>query len=622
MASSKSSSVIGFALIGVILLVFSWYNTKQYEKQQIAQLAQDSIARANSPIPESINDTADYADVAVELEAESIQDTVSGPYLNNYLNSAYNSEPEYFNLENDKVKITVSSLGAQPYQVLVKDYYTYDSSDLYLIKPNKSLFDFQINADQWINTSSLNFEYVSGSDANLVLRLLFDEDSYIETQYILPEDSYLVDYDFKMVNMDEYLDRRTNNVTFQWVWDVPRLEKGYQNEKNYSTVDYQFVNSTDVKTLGLRKDSASESIPSKIKWFAFQQQYFSIIFDAENCFESGSLVNKFYPENEATEFLMNSGAEMALAIDPMSKDQTMSFKMFFGPNHYPTLKSLDRNYEKIIPLGKNIIGVISRFIIIPMFNWLNNSFANYGLIILIMTLIIKIVISPLTMKSYLSSAKMKVLKPEIDKINAKYPKQEDAMKKQQATMDLYKRAGVNMWGGCLPALLQFPILFAMFRFFPASFELRQQPFLWCDDLSAYDSILDFGFNIPLYGNHVSLFALLMGVSMWFYSKMTIANTDTSAMPGMKFMQVWFMPIFMVLICNNFSAGLSYYYMLSNLVTMAQYFIIKKWMIDEDKIYAQLQAKANSKEAPKKSKFQQRLEEAYKIQQEQAKNNKR
>lgn len=212
---------------------------------------------------------------------------------------------------------------------------------------------------------------------------------------------------------------------------------------------------------------------------------------------------------------------------------------------------------------------------------------------------------------------MRVLQPEIQKINERYPKQEDAMKKQQATMDLYKRAGVSMFGGCLPMLLQFPILFAMFRFFPASFELRQQSFLWADDLSGYDSILDFGFNIPLYGDHISLFALLMGISMVFYSRLTMSQmADNQQMPGMKFMQMWFMPIFMVLICNNFSAGLSYYYMLSNLITIIQTLIIRKWFIDEEKLYAQIQQRANSKQPQKKSKFRQRLDEAYKIQQEQ------
>jgi len=316
---------------------------------------------------------------------------------------------------------------------------------------------------------------------------------------------------------------------------------------------------------------------------------------------------------------MRSSAEMVLDLDTQSKDFSLPFKFYFGPNHYPTLKSYDEGFEKMIPLGGKIIGPINRYVIIPVFNWLSKYIASYGLIIFILTILIKLVISPLTLKSYKSSAKMKVLQPEIQKINERYPKQEDAMKKQQATMDLYKRAGVSMFGGCLPMLLQFPILFAMFRFFPVSFELRQQKFLWADDLSGYDSILDFGFNIPLYGDHISLFALLMGVSMFFYSKLTMTQmADNQQMPGMKFMQTWFMPIFMVMICNNFSAGLSYYYMLSNLITIVQTLVIRKWFVDEKKLRAQIQQRASSKEPPKKSKFRQRLDEAYKIQQEQMK----
>ena len=269
-----------------------------------------------------------------------------------------------------------------------------------------------------------------------------------------------------------------------------------------------------------------------------------------------------------------------------------------------------------------MIGSINRYVIIPCFNWLSKYISSYGLIIFILTILIKLVISPLTLKSYLSSAKMRVIKPEVDKINARYPKKDDALKKQQATMDLYKKCGISMFGGCLPVLLQFPVLYAMFRFFPASFELRQQSFLWATDLSAYDSILNFSFKIPLYGDHISLFALLMGISMFFYSKLTMTTMDSTQMPGMKFMQLWFMPIFMVILCNNFSAGLSYYYMLSNLITIGQNWVIRKWFVNEDKLYAKLSEKANSNTAPKKSKFQQRLDEAYKVQQQQMKNNKK
>ena len=298
-------------------------------------------------------------------------------------------------------------------------------------------------------------------------------------------------------------------------------------------------------------------------------------------------------------------------------DQVIPFEFYFGPNHYRTLQSYGQKYEKTIPLGGWLVGWFTRFVIIPLFDFLHRYIANFGIIILLMTIFIKIVVSPLTFKSYSSSAKMQAIKPEIDKLNEKYPKQEDAMKKQQAQMELYKRAGISPMGGCLPMLLQFPILWAMFRFFPASIELRQQSFLWSDDLSAYDSFIDFGSRIPLIGDHLSLFALLMAVSMFFYSKMNSAQMSSDPnMAGMKFMSVWMMPVMMFFICNSLSAGLSYYYLLSNLITMLETWVIKKWFVHPEEIMAKLKASAG-KPLPK-SKWQQRLEMAQKMQQEQMK----
>ncbi len=608
------NTIIGFALIGIILLLFSWYNTKQYEKQQKERYLADSIAAAQA-IESARMDTTYHA------TAEEVQ--IPGQELPLYQDSALHlasvAEADHYTLENDKIKLTISSRGAQPYEVEIKNYYTYDSSALVLLRSGKSNFEYEINTNQWINTGDLNFSLASQSENSLILRLHFSEHSYIEAIYALAEESYMADYNLRFVNMDGILDRRTNQIRLHWNADMPHLEKGYKNEKNYSAIAYRFSGTNDVKSLGMRKDSAKESFSANIRWFGFQQQFFSAILVAENNFVGGTLENKFYTEDVvgATGDLMRSSAEMLVGIDTQSKDFSLPFKFYFGPNHYPTLKSYDEGFEKIIPLGGKLIGPINRYVIIPVFNWLSKYIESYGLIILILTILLKIVISPLTLKSYNSTAKMKVLQPEIQKINERYPKKEDAMKKQQATMDLYKRAGVSMFGGCLPMLLQFPILFAMFRFFPASFELRQQKFLWADDLSAYDSILDFGFNIPLYGDHISLFAILMGVSMIFYSKLTMNQmADNQQMPGMKFMQTWFMPIFMVLILNNFSAGLSYYYMLSNLITIIQTLIIRKWFVDEQKLRAQIQQRANSKEPQKKSKFRQRLDEAYRIQQEQ------
>lgn len=627
-------SIIGFALIGLILFAFSWYNTRQFNKQQAAQLEEsrvrDSIERAEAfkaaaeAYPEA--DSVELARILQEGEFAAASDSAAAQtayYKSDFLNAAAadSVEGSIVYLENDKIKVGISTKGAQVAEVLVKDYYKYDSTALYLIDERRnSTFDIELDAGQYINTMDFNFRVASTTDHSVAMRLYFDENSYIENLYTLSSDDYFVDMDLHFVGMNEYIPRSAYSFTISWAWDVPRLEKGYDNEKNYSSVNFRYADNENVKEISMRKDGGSESLAGQVQWVAFKQQFFSSILVSADNFTSGDVGGHTYAENNPDRYLMHDAAVLNVEYGDKSADFSKSFQFFFVPNHYPVLKSYDMKFDKLLPLGGWLVGSINKFILIPVFNWLHKSIASYGLIILILTIMLKLVISPFTYKSYASTAKMRVLKPEVDKINARYPKEADAMKRQQATMDLYKRAGVSTLGGCLPLLFQFPLLYAMFRFFPASFELRQQPFLWAEDLSCYDSILDFGFRIPLYGNHISLFALLMGISMWAYSKMSFDsnNATSQQMPGMKFMSVWAMPIFMVCLCNNFSAGLSYYYLLSNLITIGQNFAIRKWFINEEKLYAQLKQKADSKEAPKKSRFQQRLEEAYKMQQQQQK----
>ena len=631
-------SIIGFALIGLILFAFSWYNSRQFNKRQEAQLEEnrirDSIERveafraAAEAHPEA--DSAELARILQEGDFAVADDSVAADfsyYKSDFLNAAAaeaaaDTAGTIVYLENDKIKVGISTRGAQVAEVLVKNFYKYDSTALYLVDTRRnSTFDIELDAGQYINTTDFNYRIAGTTDHSVAMRLFFDENSYVENLYTLSADDYFVDMDLHFVGMDEYIPRSAYAFNISWAWDVPRLEKGYDNEKNYSSVAFRYADNENVKEISMRKDGGSESLAGQTQWVAFKQQFFSSILVAKDNFSSGDVGGHTYAENNPDRYLMHDAAVLNVEYGEKGADFNKSFQFFFVPNHYPVLKSYEMKFDKLLPLGGWLVGSINKFIIIPVFNWLHRSISSYGLIILILTIMLKLVISPFTYKSYASSAKMRVLKPEVDKINARYPKESDAMKRQQATMDLYKKAGVSTLGGCLPLLFQFPLLYAMFRFFPASFELRQQPFLWAEDLSCYDSILDFGFRIPLYGNHISLFALLMGISMWAYSKMTFdsnAAASSQQMPGMKFMSVWFMPIFMVCLCNNFSSGLSYYYLLSNLFTIGQNFAIRKWFIDEDKLYAQLKQKADSKDAPKKSKFQQRLEEAYKIQQQQQK----
>lgn len=604
----KNNNIIGFALIGIVLLLFSWYNSNQFEKQRIEQARLDSIATANL--------ANQLAETNATFQADSVEiEEVSSIYGDQYLDSLTMAEEQFIEISNNKINVTLSSKGAQISNVLIKGYYTYDSLALNLIKTGESNFDMEFITSQGINTSDLNFTLAHATDSSAIYRLYFDDDSYVENSYLLTNDSYLMTNNLRFVNMNQYIPRSQSRLRMSWDVNIPRIEKGYKNEKQYSKVAYKYPNSNDVENLTKNKDHAQKAINQKVSWFAVQQQFFSAILVAPNDISNLDLTSKFYPEGD--ENLMACNALMMFDVENRESEFSVPLQFYFGPNHYNTLKQYDKDFEELLPLGGWLIGSISKFIIIPIFNWLSKFISNYGIIILILTILLKIAISPLTLKSYVSSAKMRVIKPEVDKINAKYPKPEDAMKKQQATMDLYKKCGISMFGGCLPMLLQLPLLYAMFRFFPASFELRQQRFLWAEDLSTYDSILDLGFNIPLYGDHISLFALLMAVTMVIYSKMNNAQmADSQAMPGMKFMTTWFMPIFLLVLCNNFSSGLSYYYMLSNLLTMLQTWIIRKFFVNEEKLYAKIQAKAAAAPTKKKSNFQKRLEEAYKIQQAQ------
>lgn len=623
----QKNTLWGFVLIGIILIGFGWYNSWNYKKQVRAAFVRDSLARVEALTNPRVADSIRIADslrdvlngvvpassVVTENVAAVPEDTLSAPvYTDSLLEVSSKLPEEVYTLENEKLRIDVSTKGAQIKNALVKQYYTYDSTALYLVKEGLSEMSLTFFTDQRINTSNFTFTKVAQSDSSLTLRLAFNGGAYMDYVYTLPKESYLLGFNVVTKGMSGIIPRNAQLFDFDWNLKISRFEKGYDNEKNYSTVDYKYPNDKSVENLGLRRSESDKKIPTKLSWFSFHQQFFSAIMVADNNFTEGTLSYKFFDSEDTEHLLMDCNAHMIVDY-PGGDEAVIPFHIYLGPNLYKELKSYNRDFERIVPLGKHIIGWINRAIIINLFDFLRRFISNYGIIILIMTLIIKLVLSPLTFKSYLSSAKMKVLKPEIEKINAKYPRKDDALKKQQETMALYQKTGVNMMGGCLPMLLQIPILFAIFKFFPVSFELRQHPFLWASDLSGYDSILDLGFSIPMYGNHVSLFALLMAISMYFYSRINIEQMpDNGQMAGMKGMQLYFMPIFMLVLCNNFSAGLSYYYMLTNLITILQTWIIRKYFVDEDKLRMKLMTKAASKSS-KKSKWRERMEQMMKEQ---------
>ena len=608
--------------MGLVLVGFTIFQSKQAEEQLQLRQEQAAIYQAQQDSLAAIA-LAEGVERSARLEGEVKQASsvkTDRIYKDASLDARKSAEGEIVTLSNNLLELQVNTKGAQLWSARLKKYTNYGGSDLFLFKEGANHYGVSVYVDEYINTSDFAFDVAEQTDSTLVLRMPFEKGGYIEQSYCLSDASYMVKSELAFVGMTN-IPRQVNSVDVDFKTVIPRMEKGYKNESQYSKVNYYFSGDKKPVEMG-RGRSAGKKISSRLEWFAFQQQFFSMIVRAPQQFASGDIKVDFLGEDNAEHDLMACAANMRLDIDPL-RDTRIPLEIYLGPNHYKTLKSFDHNYEKVIPLGGWLVGWFTKYFIIPMFNFLHKYIANFGLIILIMTLIIKIVVLPFTYKSFASSAKMSALRPYIEDINKRYPKQDDALKKQQATMELYKRAGVNAMGGCLPTLLTFPILWAMFRFFPASIELRQQRFLWAEDLSAYDSIVDFGIRVPLLGDHLSLFALLMAVVMWVYSKLTMSQQPSSNDPSaqsMKFMSVWMMPIMMFFICNNLSAGLSYYYLVSQLISMIEIFIIRKWCVKPAAVIAKVEA-SKGKPLPK-SKWQQRLEEAQKLQQQQMKQQQR
>lgn len=608
------NSVIGFILIALIFIGFTFFQSDRARKAAELQAQQDSIALAQMP-PQRMASEAVLESAAPEGESGASV----AIYKDSLLENASKAQESIVTLENDVLEMKLSTRGAKPYSVRLKKFRNYDSTDLYMFRPGDAEYSISLYTGEYIQTKDFNFTLAGQTDSSVVMRLPFEGGGYIEQKYTLLGDSYRVDNQLSFVGMQGVIPRNVSSYDIDFEVTMPRMEKGYKNETQYSKLDYYFDGDKKPVEIG-RGRSASKRVESRLSWFAFQQQFFSTIVRAPQQFSSGELGIGFFQQDDPERNLMACSAKMRAELGQGDK-VTVPLEFYFGPNDYKVLKSYGQKYEKIIPLGGWLVGWFTKYAIIPMFDFFSRFISNFGLIILLMTLVIKIVVFPLTYKSYASSAKMSALKPELDKINAKYPhndNQQEMLKKQQATMALYKRAGVSPMGGCLPMLLTFPILWAMFRFFPASIELRQQSFLWCHDLSAYDSIIDYGVRIPILGDHLSLFALLMAVTMWVYSKLTMSSqpgaNDPSA-ASMRFMSLWMMPIMMFFICNSLSAALSYYYLLSQLISILQTWLIRK-SINKDAILEKVRA-SEGKPLPK-SKWQQKLEEVQRMQEQQLK----
>ena len=630
-------SIIGIAVVAVLFLGFAYFNSqqqKEYLEQKAAYEAYvDSVAaaaRAAAPVADSLaSGNGVQAEVAAAEAAAAVRER-QVETLGESLTAAREAEAEEFIVENDVMAVLFSTRGGQIKGVTLKDYTQYGprgkrDRKIEMMDPATARFGLSFYLKNGLKNVPVNtLDYVftaqpvvgeADGAKSVVMRLPVAEEAYLEYRYLIydteaPERDYLVDFDVRLVNMAPEMANQTQ-IQIDWANTTFQNEKGFQNENMYTTLSYRFPDETSIEELGMSEGAKSKNISTQVNWVAFKQQFFSSVFIApDNVSYANLAFDTAAPESS---LLKTFTAQMGVPYTPQTEGYDFAF--YFGPNKYSILKKIgepggaDIYLERLVPLGWGIIGWVKRWGVIPVFDFLRNYIGSFGIIIFILVLLVKLVISPLTYKSYVSMAKMRLVKPQIDELAKKYPKPEDAMKKQQATMELYKKAGINPMGGCIPMLIQMPILIAMFRFFPASIELREQPFLWADDLSSYDSIVNLPFSIPFYGDHVSLFALLMAVSLFGYSWFNYQQTASSQpqMAGMKFMMVYMMPIMMLFWFNSYSSGLCYYYLLSNIFTIGQTLVIRR-MVDDNKIHAIMQANAAKKSKGKKSKFQQRYEE--------------
>ncbi|HSH19003.1 MAG TPA: membrane protein insertase YidC [Draconibacterium sp.] len=624
-------SIIGIVLIFAILVVFSIINQPSKEEIEAQKQRKDSIALVEAEKAILLQKQLEQQEA---LKSENVPDSVSteaqiAENTNQYgvFGAAANGNEEFYTLENNLMIVTFSNKGGRIYSVELKNYQTHDSLPLILFDGPETQFGLNFFAqNRTIQTNQLYFtptvnrkainvtgpvvkkgsegrikfnEQNPGNKESVAFRLEVAPGSFIEYNYTLEYNSFLVDFNVNLQGMNQYIAANQSYLNFNLNYDVPRQERISKfGEDNYTNITYKFFED-EVDNLAKNK-SDEEDLTTRIKWIGFKQLFFSSIIISDESFANAQIRQTKLEEN--SKYLANFYADIALPYEG-KLNETVGMQFFFGPNHYQTLKQYDLGLESNVYLGYPIVKEVNRFVIIPIFNFLRKYIDNFGIIILLLTIFIKSVLFPFTYKSYMSQAKMRVLKPEIDELSAKFGA-DKMMEKQQATMALYKKAGVNPMGGCLPMLLQFPILIAMFFFFPTSIELRQESFLWATDLSTYDSIVNLPFTIPFYGDHVSLFCLLMTVTTIISTSMNQQAMSSQSMPGMKTM-MYLMPVMFLFILNSYSSGLSYYYFLANLITIGQTYLIR-FFVDEDKI--RLQLMANKKKPVKKSNFQKRLED--------------
>ena len=623
-------TIIGIVLMSLIFIGYVLFNSKQQaEYQEYLQSVQVEEPEAQEAT--AVEAEAQIADSLALATAEQREVNMFGESLV----AARSGEVKQIEMKNDYLTIDFTTRGGAMQRVVLEEYTKYAPKDertekVTLFDPESAMFDMEFYVKKGLNNVKVNTsEYVfqtegvrrEGDRQVLTMQLEVAPGAFLQYEYILydeknPSRDYLVDFNVKLQNLSPVMAQQST-LGLAWSDRTYQNERSYKTENMYTTISYRLPGEDGVEDLGMG-ETRDEQVQSDVNWVAFRQQFFSQAFIAYDNFAYADM--GFVAEADGSGFVKQFSSRMGVAYTPQTTEY--NFGLYCGPNKYAVLKDVvapdgeELAMERLIPLGGWLVGWFNRWIVIPVFDFLRNYIASFGIIILILTILVKLLILPLTYKSYLSSAKMRVIKPEMDALNEKYPKQEDAMKKQQEMMNLYKKAGINPMGGCIPLLIQMPILIALFRFLPVSIELRGQSFLWSDDLSSYDSVLDLPFSIPFYGDHVSLFCLLMGIAMIGFSYLNYQQTASSqpGMAGMKFMMVYMMPAMMLFWFNDYASGLCYYYLISQILTMIIMTSIRRF-VDDDKIRYMMEKNSAKQKNKKKSKFQLRYEELMREQEE-------
>ncbi len=628
------NTFIGLLLIGAIMIGFSVLNSPtdeqiaeqkrlrdsiekvEFEKSRILAAQEEAKTESIQEKSTSREETIVAIDSALNTANDSIKNSVLAESFGAFAKNA-EGEERIIKVENELMTFYFNTKGGKVEKVVLKDYQTYNGGELVLFDStsnfNLNFFTRDNNSiytdELYFETNEIDFEVSGDNEREIAFKVALNDDQYIEQKYTIKGNDFLMDFDLRFIGMDKVVDMRSGEIYLNWEVQAPNQEKSLKSQRDATTIYYKYKGE-DVDYISPTSDE-KENYESSLKWVSLKQQFFNTAIIADDFFDKSNAYAELVTDETSEDYVKKLNTVLTIPVSGSDIEQ-FGMALYMGPNKYNVLNKYDNELQNIIDLGWGIFGWVNKFAVIPVFNFLDSFNWNYGIIILILTILLKLVLSPITYKTYLSGAKMRVLKPEINEINDKF--KDDAMKKQQAMMSLYKQTGVNPLSGCIPLLIQMPILIAMFRFFPASIELRQESFLWADDLSTYDSIYNFpeGFSIPFYGDHISLFTLLMAVSIMLYTKMNSQMSMGAAAEGamaaqMKIM-MYIMPFMMLFFFNNYSSGLSYYYFLANIISIGQTVLIRKVFINEDSIRAKIEVNKKKPKSQKKSGFQKRLEE--------------